>query len=783
MHISPSEPAVVQRAHRLSAVPGTMTSFVGSSEAVDRVLAAVEQGRLVTLTGPGGVGKTRVAIEAARLYAERYQDDVVFIDLSSATTPLAVIAAVSAALHARGRRAQGSLDDVTASLAGRDTLLVLDNCEQVAAFAAELVREILENSPGTRVLITSRVQLEVTGESVIPIEPLGLPAEGGEIDEARLLASPATALFIERAMARAPHLVIEADDARLVGELCRRLDGLPLAIELAAARARSLSIPQIHAHLISGEIFVLLSRGDPTAAARHQALDHVIGWSYELCTDEERTVWHTIADFAAAPSIESITAVLRGEVAPSAIEAAVDGLVAKSVITAESRSGGIRFKMLATTSMFGRSRAGAAWAAAAGERRRLYFVSRAAELNGQFWAGAQRTVMAEIHADFDNYVRAWELTNSADDTDGAYRLALALVPLWVMGGALSTGSQWLASALKAPATAEVRGAALWSASWIAELQGDVATASAMLVECRRIGERLGSAALLSHCDTWEGGAALFAGDVGTAQRKFTTAALGHTAAGQTDGLLMTLFQQALTFSLQGDDEEADAICAAAIDASKRVGDEWCLSYTKWVQSFVANKRGLTKEARALAAEAVGEHARLDDVLGMALSAEVLVSAADDPHRGAVAAGVTDTLWERAETTVMAFGPDLASAARLAREQLASALGVEAFARAVSQGRTLSARDGLSELQALATPTSPLSASGRFTLRESQVAHLLARGASNKEIAQHLVVSVRTAEGHVDNVLRKLGVVSRAQAAAVLNQEDTRVLNRDDSTVT
>ncbi|MFF0577594.1 BTAD domain-containing putative transcriptional regulator [Streptosporangium saharense] len=422
---------------RRSGLTAQLTSFLGREEELER-LAALRGNRLVTIVGPGGTGKTRLAVEAAR----RAGREVCFVDLSpladraGAVTAPQVAQAVLGALGLRetGLHSLSAPDPVahlTSALAGQETPLLLDNCEHVVEAAATLVRELLGACPGLSVLATSRESLGITGETLVPLAPLAVPPQDAPSELA--MACPAVRLFADRAAAVRPGFEIGEGNVAVVTRICAALDGLPLAIELAAARLRSFTVEEIAVRLAEHGRFRLLSRGDRTAAARHRTLHAVVEWSWDLLTPEERVLARRFAVFSASASLASVEEVCDVEDAA--------GLLADLVDRSLVETDGDRYRMLDTIRLFCAERL-----TEAGERERLdraharHFLALARRADPHLRGAEQLTWLAVLSADHGNLMAALRGSVAgarAGDEEAcrtALRLVTALAAYWWLSG-------------------------------------------------------------------------------------------------------------------------------------------------------------------------------------------------------------------------------------------------------------------------------------------------------------------------------------------------------------
>ena len=428
-----------------------LTSFVGRDEELAAVADRVAGSRLVTLTGPGGSGKTRLATEVARTMAAGQPDGVWLVELAPVTDEAELPAAVLAVLGLRASKASGPspayvadadpLDRLAAALRTRSALLVLDNCEHVIGGAAVLVDRLLGECPGLRVLATSREPLGITGESLWPVDPLPLPPP--EATAARALEFAAVRLLADRAAAVRPGFAVAADTVAAVVRICRALDGMPLAIELAAARLRTMSPDQVATRL--DDRFRLLTGGSRLALPRHQTLRAVVDWSWDLLDDAERALLRRLAVFTGGASLEAAERVCAGDEAPAAaVFDVLTALVDKSlVITVGDRP---RYRMLETIKAYGLERL-----AEAGEARAVrgaytdYFATLAEEAEPHLRRAEQLEWLAMLAADHDNLHAAIRTAIADGDATTTMRMMAAAGWYWWLAGHKTEGADLAAA--------------------------------------------------------------------------------------------------------------------------------------------------------------------------------------------------------------------------------------------------------------------------------------------------------------------------------------------------
>jgi predicted ATPase/DNA-binding SARP family transcriptional activator len=437
-----------------------LTSFVGRDEEIERVGKMLGESRLTTLTGPGGAGKTRLAVEAARTAVGSMPDGGWLVELAPVSDPGEVAQTVLGTLGLReqvlistNRRAETvehTVDPVTrvvTALAGKRLLLVLDNCEHLIAAAAALVDQVLGGCPAVRIVATSREPLGITGETLWPVEPLALPPPGAAAAEAMECAS--VRLLVDRAAAVRPGFAVDARNVAAVVAICRALDGMPLAIELAAARLRAMSPEQVAARL--GDRFRLLTGGSRTALPRHQTLRAVVDWSWDLLDDAERALWRRLVVFAGGATLEAVEEVCVGtDVRRDDVLDLLAALVDKSLVVVVG-DGQPRYRMLETIRAYGLERLDAA-----GERERVrrahagYFLGLAETAESYLRGGDQLTWLNRLTEDHDNLHAALRGAIGAGDAEVATRLVAALGWYWWLHGHRAEGATLAAETVALP---------------------------------------------------------------------------------------------------------------------------------------------------------------------------------------------------------------------------------------------------------------------------------------------------------------------------------------------
>ena len=433
-------------------LPLQLTSFIGREREIDEVKHLLTTTRLLTLTGAGGCGKTRLALQVAADAPGVYPDGVWLGELAALSDPALVPHAVASAVGAREIPGSTVTESLVGYLRTRTLLLVLDNCEHVVGAAAELVDALLRSCPGVRILATSREPLGSAGETTWRVPSLAVPPHSavGELDLEHLTQYETVQLFIDRALAALPGFVVTSQNAAALAEICRRLDGIPLAIELAAARVRAFSVDQIAARL--DDRFRLLTAGQRTAMPRQQTLRATVDWSYMLLSDPERALLRRLSVFAGGWAFEAAEAVAAGDgIHTYAVLDLLPQLVDKSLVIAEEQRGAVRYRLLETIRQYARDRLQEAGEAERTRDRHLtYFLQLAEEAEPKLRGSEDRLFLVRLEEEHANLRLAleWGLTPSARG-DAALRLSGALTWFWWLRSYHDEGRRWLARALAA----------------------------------------------------------------------------------------------------------------------------------------------------------------------------------------------------------------------------------------------------------------------------------------------------------------------------------------------
>ena len=562
--------------------------------------------RLLTLTGAGGCGKTRLAIKVARRVVERFPDGVWFVNLSAVADPALVPSATARELGLWEMPGRPILERLGAHLGTKRTLLLLDNFEQVAE-AAPLVAELLAVCPGLTVLVTSRVLLRVSGEHAYPVPPLHFPEPGEPLDAGSLQDYEAVRLFVERAGAVAPDVKLTGKNVHVVAEICLRLDGLPLALELAAARSTLLSLPEILSRL--QHCLGLLTGGARDLPERQRTIRATIEWSHALLGPDERMLFRRLGVFSGGWTLAAAEAVCgEGEQGPAVLEA-LGTLVDSSLVRRDAGDyTETRFRMLETVREYALESLRESGEVDQLRRRHAeYFLALAeeAEAEAEFFGPQQVGGVDRLEEEHDNLRAAlrWSLDRGGADT--GLRLAGALLPLWGFRGHLTEGSRWLEEALRAGdgAPAAVRAKALLGAGCLLRDRGEPVSARTAFEEClslyRSLGDKSGIFWVLMNL----GSASVhYASDHVQARAHFEEGLELARELGDTRQQGVVLNNLGEVARLDGDYRRATALYEEGLMLGREVGDDGVASMAKGNLALIAMHEGDYGRATALLRE-------------------------------------------------------------------------------------------------------------------------------------------------------------------------------------
>lgn len=759
-----------------STLPADLTSFIGRRHDLVAVRQLFSVSRLVTLTGIGGVGKTRLALQAAHTMQRAFPDGVYVVELGSLSDPDLLAQTVSDALGIRGKATTDPVTVVAEYLRERQLLLVLDNCEHLVEAVAALVDQLLRAAPEVRVLATSRQAMRIAGEHIYPVPPLLAPDPDGLLEPGTTSHYPAVALFADRVAAVVPDFAVTAENEAAVARLCHRLEGIPLAIELAAVRLRVLAVDELADRL--DDRFQLLRVGNRNLPKRHQTLQALIDWSYDLCTPRERQLWARSSVFAGGFFADALEAVCSDdeELPSTEVLDTLAGLVEKSIVIREQPGKHARFRMLETFREYGQARLAESGGEPELARRHRDWFARLVETATEEWVGPRQAEWAgRLHLDHANLRVALEFCMSHPGEAGVGLMIAAQPFFWGAMDHLNEAALWLDRGLALePGPSHARAWGLATRAWIAAFQGDERSLSTMPEQAYEMAldlDDLSALALANHVMGFR--QSLSRGpDLAKAIPLFITALEQYAEAGVAmqyqDSARVEL---AVAYIMLHEFDQAAELAEELRARSTAVGERSNLSYALWMRGMLALLHGDPTTAEPDLVEAVRVKRFLRDVLGLALTLEVLAWAAaatGDAERAATILGGTDKVWQTLGTRHL-------QVQRARYETMGRAsIGDAAYEAAYDRGSELSLDETIAYGLREVAPAEPeeVETANPLTPREQEVAALVAEGMSNKEIAAKLVISLRTAEGHVERILAKQGFKTRAQIASWVTRHRT-----------
>jgi predicted ATPase/DNA-binding SARP family transcriptional activator/DNA-binding CsgD family transcriptional regulator len=805
-------------------LPAARTNFVGREREMIEVKRMLAMTGLLTLTGAGGSGKTRLALEVARSLIGTYPDGVWLVELAPLSERALVPQVVAEALGVAEQPGRPMLETLLDALRGKETLLILDNCEHLIDAAARLTETLLDSCPRLRVLATSREALNVAGEAIWHVGPLSVPRQGERptveelegYESAQLFVE--RALFVERILYGSSGFALGSDNASAVAEICWRLEGIPLAIELAAAWVGTLTIEQISERL---KVSLGLLKGGRTVTRRQQTLRGAMDWSYDLLGEPEQILFRRLSVFAGGWTLEAAEAVgAGGNVGEEEVLELLWRLVNKSLVAAEARTEGTaRYRMLEPIRQYAQEKLAVNEEAKEVQGRHAeFFLALAEEAKPRLLGQEEATWLGRLEAEHDNLRAALSWSLGGGDLGLGLRLTGALGQFWHTRGLFDEGRRWLEEALAkdGPASVAARARALEAVGWTAFNQGDMERAVTAAEESLKLSAEaaieVGVAASLRHLlanvsrirGEYEKAAELYEesltlnreaedmrsmvwslqgmANVETSRGNYERAAklleeslILCRESGYTDQLGSGLSDLGYVLLLRGEHERATTLNEEAASLYRKRGHRSGLEYALDNLGWAALMRGDHERAKTLHEESLELSRELGVKAITAESIEGLACAAGARGEAERAARLFGAAWALHE----ALGYQQTPRERALREPYLAAarsrLDEASWDAAFAEGQEMTFEEAVEytlskdeETDPSATPVSKeLSVSeplGKLTRREQQVALLVARGLTNRQISTELGISERTAGNHVAKILRKLGLRSRAQIA-------------------
>lgn len=765
---------MVSRSYRSRAgnLPVALSSFIGRSHQMSELKALIIETRLVTLTGTGGVGKSRLALELAHELHDVFDDGVWLVDLATIDADR-VAAATAASLGLPELLTRWAAPGLAGSLAGHQ-LLVLDNCERDIDCAAVLVSALLESVPDLHVLVTSRQTLNVPGEAIYSVPPLPAP-EYSDRDMSSVAGSDAVTLFLDRGSNVDPEFTLTEHNVAAIARLCARLQGLPLAIELAATKLRMLSVEQLEDRLC--DMFRLAEPSSPAVQSRHRSLWMLADWSFDLCSPPERLLWTRLAIFPSGFDIDAIEAVCYGpDAEPIDVLTTVSGLVNKSILVPERHDGVVRYFLFDVLRQYARARLAASeHDTVVARRHRDYYMDLAERMcaswpcqnSGTTWF----TVLRREHANLRSALLT--ATRTLDGRRRGLRMCATLGYYWIASGAHDEGRRRLERFLDADQEPSVdRARALAVRAWLHLLRDDPAPARAMLVDAKRLSEDSGDSRACALVTLGTGLSQLREPDVAAAARTLLRAYADLLQVQEEPAAAFALLQHVVARSCAEASDNANQLRADILRLSGEATPSWALAYAEW-EAGVIHCRGREYErANELADSVITTLARSGDVLGAALGLTLsawCASGLGDHRRATRLLGAIDRFWPSIGGPSSACGGLVLDQQRC-RDECGEALGDGRYDTQFESGAALSIDEAVAESHEPLRPSPTKQLMTPLTRREADVAKLIVGGHTNKEIAAALVLSPRTVDTHVENILKKLGFSSRTQIATWLAEQ-------------
>jgi predicted ATPase/DNA-binding CsgD family transcriptional regulator len=762
-------PGTPERGRPPNNLPLQLSSFIGRGHEVAEVETLLSDHRLLTLTGPGGSGKTRLALAVASKVVDDFRDGVWLVELAPLSDPDLVAHAVAQALGVREAPGRPLIGVLLEHLESRRALLVLDNCEHLIDACATLADTLLRSCPKVRILASSREALGIAGERTWPVPPLSSPDSHNLPPVEELRSYEAIRLFAKRAKAVVPTFELTESNAPTVVRVCRMLDGMPLAIELAAARVRVLSVEQICSRL--EDSFVLLTGGNRNTLPRQRTLRAAIDWSHVLLGDKEQGLFRRLSVFTGGFDLDAAEEVCGGEdLERDEVLDQLTSLVDKSLVEVAERGGAARYRLLETVRQYAREKLEGSGDKPSIRRRHAGFFLELAEhvepkINGkdrEFWLG-------RLDTEHDNLRVALAWSQETAEAETALRLAGALSWFWYHREYWSEWRRWLDGALAAadsvgePRHGAAKAKVLSGRGFLAWMQGDQQTARSQLEESvalwREVGDRQGLAQALRFLS----GSFESQGDYAAARPLAEESVELFQEGEDTFGLGITLSRLGITALAQGDHVAARAALEEGVAICREIEDDWALALALRNLGIGALREGDLEEAVARLAESLKVLRETGNPLYMQ-NLELLAAAVSiqgDHRRAAILFGAAEALREAVGTFVLPLYH-----AEYDRGVAATRTGLDeaTLSAAWSKGRAMTPDEAIeSVLKTEGQPTSPKDTAG-LSERELEVLRLVAEGLTDAQVAEKLYLSPRTVGWHLRSIYRKLGVPSRAAAA-------------------
>ena len=757
-----------------SSLPSPADLFVGRDGELDAVsgMLAHPRTRLVTLTGPPGIGKTRLAVACASAYAERSGSAPVFVDLAPVRDPALVLIELAQAVGVEPRGGMDLTDQLAAVLGHEERLVVLDNCEHLLAAAPDVGRA-LTACPRLQVLATSRERLRLSAEQEFPVPPLAMPAPTDVADLSGLAANPSVALLLDRARRTNPGFDLTAANALLLVSACVRLEGLPLAIELAAARLKVLTPGELVFRLSSR--MEVLASGTRDVPVRQRALRNAIAWSYELLDPDERALFRRLSVFAGRWTLADAGRIcaMNGDDTLAMVASLLDKSLIRRLPGDEQTA---EFSMLESLREYAAEQlASHAEAEETRARHAGHYAGLAVQFEASMGLPEERTWILRVDRQHADLRAALDYCLGAGQATWALWLATALGWDHYAHGDLDHGQALVdavlpsTAAINDDAALEAQAGILIVAGVLAWATGQMGRAQSLLRSGLERSEGRGDARHAAIACAFLGHVARAAGEWDASADWHRRAEAGFRAGGYPNGVAWARHDLGLLARDHGDLNSAAELLRSSLRDFRELDYPWAVAWSAWGLGTTLSAQGRLDEADPLLAEALRVYTDVNDPRGIAQCLEALAHVASERAHYESAArliGAAAALRVR----VAARQPDAEQARTSAVERvLARALGPDHAARLIHDGRTMSGQQAADLALAVASGAAPAdpdrSDQVPLTPRERQVAALVASGRTNRQIGRVLGISEKTAEVHLHHVMSKLDARSRAEVAA------------------
>jgi non-specific serine/threonine protein kinase len=779
MPASPTAPHSGAPGARRHNLPASLTSFVGRTDEIAEVRRLLISSRLLTLTGTGGGGKTRLAMEAAAQMLATYPDGVWLVELAALSSPDLVTQALAAAVDVREGVDEPLAVTLANTLRPKQLLLIFDNCEHLLAACAELIYSLLLECPEIQVLATSREALGIAGEVIGLVPPLSLLELGESVSPEDALASEAVRLFVDRAIFRQSSFRLTTDNARTVARICRHVDGIPLAIELAAARVGMLSLEQI-AERVEQSLDVL-SRKSVTIPTRQQTLRATLDWSYNLLGEEECRLFANLSVFAGGWTLEAAEGLLEAEDVLDSLSQLVD----KSLVAAEgSRDGTVRYRMLEPVRQYAQGLLKESGLEALVRSRHAQLYLQLGESAAPHLRGAGQAIWLDRLQIEEGNLRealAWSFSDGGDAAVGV-RLAGRIWLFWASRSNMREGQTWLQQAIDRSERADPHDFAdvVRASATLAYWQRDYERAGRLFEHATRLYMDLGDEKGLSGCLNLLGGISYQRGEWMRARELHEQALALQRKIGDLYGVAGSLGELGLIADETGDLERSQELQEESLANYRELDNQLLVGILLGNLSILARKRSDFPRARSLLTESLSHLMEVGDKRIVAVDLELFAIVAyheGQPGRAVRLLGAADTVRESIGAPRQL---NLIRALEEVIPVLCSTLGESAYDTLRSAGTAMTLEDAVA--YATSTPEEePKHAACAFfppsqeeldslSRREREIASLVSEGLTNRRISDQLGISQRTVDTHVGNILRKLRLTSRAHLAAWMVKE-------------